>query len=1029
MVTILEISDPPIPFDGITELSASHRSKLGNAGIVDVSQLFLSEGKLRDSVELASVTGLPVQEVIGIRQLGRQHLVDFLKQIVAKRKIDPLELLWKIHWLLGIIPRGELRKEGLTQEHASIVSVSDTLESAKATDIDRMIIILLHRTLYDSGVYDKTTFEQLIHISERYQRASLLAYRIAKAKDVLMAVIKAEKPAQQVVALRKTGSSWTQISKILEERTDVLAQKILTARRAADSLAVLDLSEKHLMDRIKQTMTTAKLRQSQLTQITALMNIAVELRDVTLVASLAERASLIWFELAQGKTGNKLKDHLLRSIRFARTATLYNRMLDNSDHSAKLFEHLVHLVSEFPTDDTNALFEVAMGVMNTFERTVPLLNRQADEKRILIFTKRIQRVVAILNKQFTDKDNQLRLMQLYSSFLRAAQEQMEQIGASQAAYQELRREIVRTLLAIADATEKPKQESLLDQAAKYANKILDSFDSKAKVNSQDLEIVSAVAARLAQRPREKLKEEGQQLMARSHKLNEQIYSQTRDPAVRGQMALQLLLAEVSPDAFGVLSPPSSSDKLEKLEEYATTALLENVKSKHRLNALKAGAVLVGLLLKLSQNVKEDKQRLRLKHDARDFASKTLAFMPPAEEITGEAYPYALLLLRSLSDLVHGEQLSVDSEWETLLQKCEHFAITLAAASSKRQDTDNQLLAFSAAATATASLASLHPIGPERTRLFIRATKQIEKALNAAANTDRPESVEAIIAQYDKIMRFRLSAILDIQKQMAFFDEWQRTFSQASELLYQSGSKDVAGLVKASCILNAEIPLEFLRLSKGSQDLETAKRKITSHLQKVIQLGSKQQKELASILERRWAFQLGADAILVSGFRIEATKIGFTLADEKFRTSLKINETVAVTSEQSPSTDSYLYLRPTSRPDSPIWYELDPALYSAFGKSGIFRWLTIEEAAETSATIRVELVTQQSRTITYSIEVLVTEAPIQEKEGATMRFSDGELRVLHAPKTTEYRQQHGKVILELKTKPEIPLSLKLHLELS
>ncbi|MFX1475592.1 MAG: hypothetical protein ACFFCO_09005, partial [Promethearchaeota archaeon] len=923
----------------------------------------------------------------------------------------------------------ELRKEGLTQEHASIVSVSDTLESAKATDIDRMIIILLHRTLYDSGVYDKTTFEQLIHISERYQRASLLAYRIAKAKDVLMAVIKAEKPAQQVVALRKTGSSWTQISKILEERTDVLAQKILTARRAADSLAVLDLSEKHLMDRIKQTMTTAKLRQSQLTQITALMNIAVELRDVTLVASLAERASLIWFELAQGKTGNKLKDHLLRSIRFARTATLYNRMLDNSDHSAKLFEHLVHLVSEFPTDDTNALFEVAMGVMNTFERTVPLLNRQADEKRILIFTKRIQRVVAILNKQFTDKDNQLRLMQLYSSFLRAAQEQMEQIGASQAAYQELRREIVRTLLAIADATEKPKQESLLDQAAKYANKILDSFDSKAKVNSQDLEIVSAVAARLAQRPREKLKEEGQQLMARSHKLNEQIYSQTRDPAVRGQMALQLLLAEVSPDAFGVLSPPSSSDKLEKLEEYATTALLENVKSKHRLNALKAGAVLVGLLLKLSQNVKEDKQRLRLKHDARDFASKTLAFMPPAEEITGEAYPYALLLLRSLSDLVHGEQLSVDSEWETLLQKCEHFAITLAAASSKRQDTDNQLLAFSAAATATASLASLHPIGPERTRLFIRATKQIEKALNAAANTDRPESVEAIIAQYDKIMRFRLSAILDIQKQMAFFDEWQRTFSQASELLYQSGSKDVAGLVKASCILNAEIPLEFLRLSKGSQDLETAKRKITSHLQKVIQLGSKQQKELASILERRWAFQLGADAILVSGFRIEATKIGFTLADEKFRTSLKINETVAVTSEQSPSTDSYLYLRPTSRPDSPIWYELDPALYSAFGKSGIFRWLTIEEAAETSATIRVELVTQQSRTITYSIEVLVTEAPIQEKEGATMRFSDGELRVLHAPKTTEYRQQHGKVILELKTKPEIPLSLKLHLELS
>jgi hypothetical protein len=1029
VVTILETSDPSIPIDGITELSAPSRSKLGNAGIVDVSQLFLSDGKLRDSVELASVTGLPVQEVIAVRQQGRQHLVNFLKQIVAKRKIDPLEILWKIHWLLGIVPPGELRKEGLAQEYASITSVADTLETAEATVIDRIMIILLHRTLYHSGIYDKATFQQLILIAEKYQRASLLAYRIAKSKDVLMAVINAQKPAQQVVALRKTSSSWTQISKILEERTDLMGHKILTARRAMDSLAVLDLSEKHLMDRIKQTMTTTKLRQSQLTQITALMNSAVELRDATLVAGLAGRASQIWFELAQGKTGSKLTDHLQRSIRFARTAILYNRILDNSGQSAKLFEHLVHLLSEFPTDDTKALLEVAMGVMNTFERTVPLLNRKADEKRILNFTKRIQRIAATLNKKLTDKDNRLRLMRLYSSFLKASLVQLEQIGASQAACQELRCEVIRTILTIADAIGPPEEASLLNQAAKYANEILDSVDTKTKINSQDLEIVSTVAARLAQRPREKLEEEGQQLIERSHKLNEQVYAQTRDSAVRGQLALQLLLANVSPDTFGVLSPPPPSDKLEKLEEYATTALLENVKSKHKLNSLKAGSVLVGLLLKLSQTVKEDKQRLRLKRDARDFASKTLAFMPPAEEITGEAYPYALLLLRSLSDLVHGEQPPIDSEWKTLLQQCEHLAITMAGVSSKRQDTDNQLLAFSAAATATASLASLHPIGSERTRLFIRATKQIEKALSAASSTDRPESVEAIIAQYDKIMRFRLSAILDIQKQIILFEEWRDTCSQAIELLEQASSKNLADRVKASCILNTEIPLEFLRLSKGSQDLESAKRKIMSHLQKVGEIGGKQQRELASQLERRWAFQLGADAILVSGFRIEATEAGFTLADEKFRISLKLNEAISINSQALSSSESHLYLRATSKPDSLIWYELDPALCSAFGKSGIFRWLSISEATETSATVMVELVTLQARAITYSIEMLTTEAPIQDKEGATMKFSDGELRVLDLPTTTEYHQQHGAIIFELNLEPDPPKSLKLRLQLS
>ncbi len=1027
LVNNMEISNPPIPFEEIAGISATHRSKLKSAGIVELTQLYLEKGKLRDSVELASITGLSIQTGLEVRHKGRKHIISLLAEIAAKRKIDPFAILWKIHWLLGIVPSSELREEGLTREYEAIASVSETLESAKAAAIDRIIILLLHRTLFYSGVYDKKVFEQLVSTAEKFQRASLLAYRIAKAKDVLMAVIEAEKPAQQVVALRKTRSSWSQISKALEEREELMGQKIITARRAADSLAVLDISEQHLMDRIKQTMTTTKLRQSQLTQITALMNIAVELHDVVLVASLAERASRIWFELAQGKTGTKLTDHLLRSFRFARTATLYSRVLDDSNKLANLVEHLSHLLSEFPTDNTEALLEVAMGVMNTLVRTIPLLNKQSDGKRILLVTQRIRRIVTTLSKQITDKERRLRLVKLYTSFLQVALTQMEQLGVSEEVYQEGRREIVQTLLTLADAAEKEEQETLLDQAVNHTISILDSVDSKTKVNPLDLEIVSAVAARLARRPREKINEEGQQLMERSHKLNEQIYAQTRDSAVRGQMALQLLLAEVAPDAVGVLSP-TPPEKFEKLEEYATTALIGNVKTKQRLNSLKAGAVLVGLLLKQVQNVSGEKQRLRLKHDARDFASKTLAFMPPAEDITGEAYPYALLILRCLSDLVPDEQASADSEWEQLLQKGEQLAMTLAAASSERQETDNQLLAFSAAATATASLASIQPIGPERARLFIRATKQIEKALDAASKTDKPESIEAIVMQYNKIMRSRLSTILDIEKHMSLFDEWSNTCSQAAELLEHSSSKNLAGQVKASCILNTEIPLEFLRLSKGTQDLESAKRKITSLLQKVGKIGGKQQRELASKLERRWAFQLGADAILVAGFRIEATKTGFTLADEKFRISLKISEKITVTSQSFPSSDSFLYLRPISTPNSPIWYELNPALCSVFNESEIYRWLTIDEASETSANIRVELITQQAKTITYSIEMLTIEAPIQNKEGITMRFSDGELQILRVPTKTEYHQQRGKIIFELNVVPETPEPLKLRLEL-
>ncbi|MFX1563742.1 MAG: hypothetical protein ACFFDP_10620, partial [Promethearchaeota archaeon] len=171
------VSEPPIPLIKITEISAAYNKKLAKAGLIDLAQLFLHESKLWSAIDLSKATTLSVQETLGIRQKGRQHLSTILAEIAAKRKVEPLELLWKVHWLIGATPSGEGRQEVVTQETAALTTITKTLEHVDAPTIDRILVLLIHRTLIVPPKEMNAELRQLISIAENFQRVSLLAYQ------------------------------------------------------------------------------------------------------------------------------------------------------------------------------------------------------------------------------------------------------------------------------------------------------------------------------------------------------------------------------------------------------------------------------------------------------------------------------------------------------------------------------------------------------------------------------------------------------------------------------------------------------------------------------------------------------------------------------------------------------------------------------------------------------------------------------------------------------------------------------------
>ncbi len=1020
------VEEPPIPLSAITEIPAQHRKKLANAGLHDFTQLFLHEGKLRSAKDLAAATNLSIREAIDVRQIGRKHLIAIITDIAAKRKVEPLELIWKLHWLIGIIPSGENRNEVVAQEAKALTTTIEAFENVDAQTVDKILVLLIHRTLFISLKETRAELERLIGTAEKFQRVSLLAYQLWKMKSAILAIVETEEPGQQITALRNVSAQWKKILQILQERDNVAGQNVVIARQAADSLAVLDLSEQHFKDRVQKTMPIKKLRQSQLTHITVMMNTLIELRDAYLVSTLADRASQIWFELAQGKPSKALTDDLLRSLRFARTAIFHCRALDDFNHTVKLLKHLFHLIGEFPSDIPKSLFEATTGAMKTYISTAPILDRPADEKIILEFLQSVQRISTTLQKQLPNREERKKFIQLQIEAQEISLTQLEQISTDSSSCSGVYRELIQSLLSLADTSTGEEQWSFLEKAVAYANNLLPKEKTGAQLIEQDMVTISEVTSHLSQFPEEDLSDAAKELMNRSYQLNEQLYFETRDPKIRAKLALQLLLSKLAPDSMGTITIPSSSKEFDKLEEYASKALVEHAKNKQKANALKAGSILVTLTLNRVYTATTEEQRSRLREQALDFANNTFSFMPATTEINLEEYPFAFLLLRSVNSLVHGEEQKGDSKWESILKQGEQLAQMMATAAAKSNDTVTQILALSIAATTTAELAATNPTTVQRNSLLTRAMTQIKKALTEAITIENLKTIKTIITQLDQIIRARLQIIPEIKDQIDIFTDWNNTLRQSVKALEKSDAPELTDWLHAYRLLNVEIPSVFLQLSHPTFSLDAAKRKVINFLQEVGKRGSQEQVELAKNLERRWTYQIGADSIITSGFRLEDAETSFTLADEQFRLSLQVNEQLEISENIIEKTHSFPFLRPSTQIDSLLWYDPTPVFCALFGDTVLLRWLAIDEPSENRITIRLWLIASHKISATYTLQIPTEEPPTKTQEGVTIQLSGGKLLYLGQPTAIEHQQKLGILINQISLEPGQPKPLAIQI---
>ncbi|MFX1343192.1 MAG: hypothetical protein ACFFAL_10940, partial [Promethearchaeota archaeon] len=775
--------------------------------------------------------------------------------------------------------------------------------------------------------------------------------------------------------------------------------------------------------------TTAKLRQSQLTQITTAMNAAVELRDAYLTATLATRASQIWFELAQGKPGKAFGDDLLRSLRFSRTATFHYRASDSLSGAVKQLEHLVHIIGEIPSDPTEALEEAVTGVLQTFVSTSPLLDRPADETFLLRTSKKVDIIINRLAPQLASRDSRYQLAQLHVQFQQSIIKQLEQLGTEPTKYKVLNREFIHALIRLADTAPDEEKQELLKTATEHTNQIIAESKQIAKISEQDLEVISAVAFHLAQYPAETLSEPAKHLLEQTHQLNEQLYFQTKDPQIRAQLALQLLLTKTIPDPSGKILATFSSKELDKLEEFATTALVANVKAKKPNETLKAGSVLVWIVIQRLREAQEVTTVSKLKDDARDFAEKIFSFTPSATELTSETFPFGFLLLRDINELVHDERPEEDSQWEQLLTQSEQFAQTLANAASARGDTTGHILALSAAGTATAKLATITASVPQRLRLLRRASTQIQKALQAASTQGNPNDIEAALSQYDQLMRARLAMATSIPAQVPIFEEWNQTYNEAIKALETTDVSDSVNRLHAYRILNAQVPYTFSFLSEGKMNIDTVRRKLTELLQEVGQLGSPDQAKLAQQLERRWAFQLGEDSLLTAGFRLEDAETNITLADEHFRFNLQFELQLDVNGQTTQKRRSFPFLRISPQPNDLIWYDETPILCSTYSNEEIYTCLTLQDPRENNIGIGLWLVSAEELTATVTFNILAVEALSQDSEGVAIQLAGAQVHLPKQPVVAERREMKGVLLYELMLKPGVPKTLQINIQIA
>jgi len=1019
----MSMSEQRLPLTDVAGLSAAQRQRLEEAGIGDVTGIFMAEGRLRDAVELAGMMGVSVREAVEVRHVARQHLVTLLSDLAEKRKVAPLALLWKIHWLLGLFPQGDLRGEALHREEAAIQIVTEALEP-EAEAVERIMVVRLHRTLILPPEEIAEELKCLVEAAEQFQRTSLLAYRLAKAKPLLLATVD-ESPARRIAALRKTAGLWRQLTAILEQRKDAVGQRVMEARWAADNLAVLDLSEQHFRERVQQAMTLEKLKQSQLARLTAIMNAAVELKDAHLVAAMAQRGSNLWFELAQDKKGRTLVDALIRSFRFARTALFHLRVLDDVGGAVGVLKRLSHLFRELPETDSAVLTEALTGLMESFVRAAPLLDRPADEPLILEFQNRVGQAMNRLARG-AERDTQLRLMQLHYRFLSSAHRQLEVVGARPEILRQGHLALIKSLLLLAELQEGEDQTKTLEEAASHASRLIGVVGGVERLASQELGVVSSLAARLSRLPISSLSQEARRLVEQGHLLDEQAYARARDPAEKAELGLQLLLARATPTPSGEF--PTLPDQVDQLKEYATAALAWYSKEGDGSKALKAGAVLTGILLHQALRTPDKDQRLNLIREARRSAEQTLTMLPEKGGLEGENRSFALLLLGSLNDMVYLTMPPVDPQWEQLLKQMEQLALLIN--TEAEGEAEIQLLAMSAAARATTSLALLKPPGPKRTRLLTRSVSQMRRALEAAYSTGEPEKIRAAITHYDRIMRSRI-ATTPPSDHRTLLEEWSLTYHQAAEALERAGATDDAGHLHAHRILTTEIPLLLIRSAGGSLPLEVIKRELTKLLMEAAQIGSPEEAELARRLERQWAFQLGARSLTIAGFRIEDTPTGLALSDEHFRVSLQAEEQVAINGQSIAKGEGYPYLRPSPQPESPLWYDLTPILSTPIGDSGVNRWIILEQATEQTASIEIWLFASRPLTLTYvlGVDSTLVERFLQTPEGVTIQLSEGgQLHLQRGGASAEQRKESVTVCYELSLKPGQPEVIPLKLQI-
>jgi len=378
--------------------------------------------------------------------------------------------------------------------------------------------------------------------------------------------------------------------------------------------------------------------------------------------------------------------------------------------------------------------------------------------------------------------------------------------------------------------------------------------------------------------------------------------------------------------------------------------------------------------------------------------------------------------------VHGEKRGEVPRWESLLTQAEALASALATAAAKRKDTDNQLLALSSAATATAELATLSPPGPKRAQLLTRATTQIQKALDATSAAVKPRSVKATMDQYHRVISDRLIMTPDVRSQVALLQEWSKVTDQAADALERAEANETANELRTYRMLNAQIPLALARYCLGELTFEAAKRQLTGLLQDITKKGNKGQAELATQLGRRWAYQLAAGTIIDSGFRLESTEAGFTLADEQFRINLQVEEQVIVAKRVVPRGSTRHYLRPSDKADTPVWYNPTPILCTMYGATGLVTWHGLENPAKEGVTIGLWLLSADALRAELTVKISDVEALVPQATGLALRIPGGEIRIPQQPTRYEHGENRAILVYELDLSPAKPQFLPLELRI-